>query len=651
MFPDFTKPFVLETDASGQGLGAVLSQQQGSGCIAPIADASRTLQKHEQNYGATELEALGVVWAIRHFRPYLYGHACKVYTDHEALKSLLNTPHPSGKLARWGLTIQELDLEIHYRPGRSNQAADALSRRVTPNDVTSSGSLVPTKDGDETIHRLTTSEEENAESLASRQDSDVELNIIKQYLLDNKLPDQEEKARELVLNKAQFEVIDDVLYHIEPDKTLRIVPPTLDRKGLFETAHGGVLGGHLRTAKMHSQLSKHYWWPRMRADIVKWTRSCQTCATRNVGKPLHPHLTPIPVAGPFDRVGVDVIRFPPSQRGNKYAVVFVDYLTKWPEVFPARDQSALTIARLLVEKVVTRHGVPTQLLSDRGASFLSNLMKEVYNLLGLKKVNTTAYHPQTDGLVERFNRTLTNMLSKKVKKGGKDWDQQLPYVLFAYRASLQETTGESPFFLLYGRTPGVPTDAALQSPVERSLIDLDDYCSELTTRMSTAWESAREHIKVSQGKQKQFHDRKSKDPKISVGDRVMVYFPSERLGKAYKFSRPFRGPYQVNKVFPNGAEVTSLSGNKARTIRVALDRVRRCPRELGDNPEESSFDGLKGMCVDDPIAEGAECSEDESSMQSPTPNVNTEAEPEKKKPETSRVRRSWRIRKRKKPMP
>ena len=156
-----------------------------------------------------------------------------------------------------------------------------------------------------------------------------------------------------------------------------------------------------------------------------------------MGRPVHP-LTPIPVAGPFDRVGVDVIRFPPSQRGNKYAIAFVDYLTKWPEVFPAKDQSALTIARLLVEKVVARHGVPTQLLSDRGASFLSNLMRKVYELLGLKKVNTTAYHPQTDGLVERFNRTLTDMLSKKVKKGGKDWDQQLPYVLFAYRASMQE---------------------------------------------------------------------------------------------------------------------------------------------------------------------------------------------------------------------
>ena len=145
---------------------------------------------------------------------------------------------------------------------------------------------------------------------------------------------------------------------------------------------------------------------------------------------------------------------------------------------------------------------PHNFLSDRGASFLSNLMKEVYNLLGLKKVNTTAYHPQTNGLVEWFNRTLTEMLSKKVQKGGKDWDQQLPYLLFAYRASLQESIGESPFFLLYGCTPGIPTDAALQSPIDRSLLDLDDYCSELTVRMSAAWESAREHIKTAQARQK-----------------------------------------------------------------------------------------------------------------------------------------------------
>ena len=135
---------------------------------------------------------------------------------------------------------------------------------------------------------------------------------------------------------------------------------------------------------------------------------------------MKPLLTPTPVGGPFDRVGVDVLQLPLSRQGNRYAVVFMDYLTKWPEVFAVPDQTALTIAWLLVEQVISRHGVPSQLLSDRGPAFLSNLVQELCAVMGMKKVNTTAYHPQTDGLVERFNRTLTDMLAKTTDKGGQD---------------------------------------------------------------------------------------------------------------------------------------------------------------------------------------------------------------------------------------
>ena len=173
----------------------------------------------------------------------------------------------------------------------------------------------------------------------------------------------------------------------------------------------------------------------MRSDITKWSRECEVCVSRNMGKPIRPFLTPIPVGGPFDRLGVDILKFPTSGHGKKYAVVFMDYLTKWPKVFATEDQSSSTIAELLVEHVITRHGVPSELLSDRGTAFLSKLILEVYKIMGIKKANTTAYHPQTDGLVERFNRTLTDMLAKCVEKGGKDWDSQLPYVLLAYRTS------------------------------------------------------------------------------------------------------------------------------------------------------------------------------------------------------------------------
>ena len=127
-FPNFDQEFILETDASGVGLGAILAQKQPDGTVQPIAYGSRTLQQQEKKYGATELEALGVVWAVKHFRHYIYGHHCHVFTNHEPLRSLLNTPHPSGKLARWGLALQEVDIVIHYRPGKSNVSADSLSR-------------------------------------------------------------------------------------------------------------------------------------------------------------------------------------------------------------------------------------------------------------------------------------------------------------------------------------------------------------------------------------------------------------------------------------------------------------------------------------------------------------------------------------------
>ena len=253
--------------------------------------------------------------------------------------------------------------------------------------------------------------------------------------------------------------MDDVLYHVEADKTLRVIPPEKDREKLFH----GAFGAHLRDAKVHSQLSKHYWWKGMRADIIRWCRTCLTCVTRKAGRAVKPPLTPIPVSGPCDHVGVDVVHFSNPYDGNQYAVVFMDYLAKWPEVFPTLEQTTLTIAKLLVEQVISRHGVPVELLSDRGSAFLSHLMKEVCQLLGIHRVNTTAYHPQTDGLVERFNRTLIDMLAKRVERNGNDWDTQLPYVLFAYRASLQESTGESPFFLMHGRDPRLPTELLMDS--------------------------------------------------------------------------------------------------------------------------------------------------------------------------------------------
>ena len=436
VYPHFDRPFMLETDASGAGLGAVLAQRQDDGLVKPVAYTSRSLQTHEKNYGITELEGLAVVWAVKQFRHYLYGLKCQVYTDHEALKALLNTPCPSGKLARWGMALQELDVEIFYRPGKRNSNADALSRAPLPEvgvDGAPYGIVSAVTVGGKDVQ---------SPELATLQREDPQLMEVITFLETGVLPAEEKSARSLVLSQSQYVIEDGILYRVEADSTLRVIPPTTQRNCLFQLAHGGRFGGHLGDVKVHSELRRHYWWPEMRKDMAKWTRACLVCAALIPGRAVRPPLTPIPVAGPFDRVGVDLIQFPRSQDGNQYAVVFVDYLTKWSEVFAVADQSAATVAKPLVEEIVTRHGVPAEVLSDRDQCFLSGLMKEVESILGFHKVNTTAYHPQTDGLVERFNQTLTAMLAKTVQSGGKDW--QLSYVLFAYQASLQESTQESP---------------------------------------------------------------------------------------------------------------------------------------------------------------------------------------------------------------
>ena len=253
----------------------------------------------------TELEALGVVWAVKHFRYYLYGQSCDVYTDHEALKSLLNTPHPSGKLARWGMALQEVDLTIHYRPGKKNANGNVLSR--TPDG---SFGVDPLEDDVDTIVAAVTPGNlaKSADvALSQRQRKDPTLGTIFAYLENGQLPQDERQARELTLTRAQYVVQNSVLFYMAKDKTLRVIPPTSDRQPLCQEVHSGKYGAHLWEAKIHNELSRHCWWPGMRSDISRWCQACLTCATRGVSRGVRVPLTPIPVSGPFDHVGVDII--------------------------------------------------------------------------------------------------------------------------------------------------------------------------------------------------------------------------------------------------------------------------------------------------------------------------------------------------------
>ena len=433
-YPQFgqEEKFIVETDASSLGIGAVLAQKQQDGYVHPVAYASRTLNPHERNYAITELETLALVWALKQFRPYILGHHCTVFTDHSACSSLLNSPNPSAKLARWAMSIQDLDLDIKYRSGKANVNADALSRNHSESDSSSEKQEalcheVSSHSSDrDNLDHLTNAMQEIAQQklleIKVQQRKDSELSEMILYLEKDQLPEDAAKAKKIALESSQYELLDGVLYHTTPGQTgmLCVVVPNDLRTDLLAEAHSGKFSGHFAERRVYNLLRRRYWWKGMHADVKRHCRSCLTCATRKgTGRAFKPPLQPIPVGGPFHRVGVDVLQLPLTESGNQYVVIFLDYLTKWVEAFAVPDQSATTIAKLLVEEIFCRHGAPEHLLSDRGANFLSSLIQDVCKYLGIKKVNTSGYHPQTDGLVERFNSTLINMLSKCAERMGK----------------------------------------------------------------------------------------------------------------------------------------------------------------------------------------------------------------------------------------
>ena len=309
-------------------------------------------------------------------------------------------------------------------------------------------------------------------------------------------------------------------------------------------------------------------------------------------------LLPIPVQDAFDRIACDIIGpFPVSKAGNRYVVVFSEYLTKWCECFPVPSIEASVIARLLVDEIFCRHGAPRTPLSDRGSNFLSSLVKEVCRLLNTKKVNTTAYHPQTDGLVERFNNTLAESISHFVSSNQQDWDVYIPAIQFAYRASPCVSTGDSPFYLLYGREPRLPPDVSLL-PATQISPSVEEHRARIVSQIEAAQSIARSNIARTQQLMKLQYDKNSADVPFEVGQRFWIYTPEVKKGLSKKLLSKWNGPFRIcRKLSPvhfqvrtcdNRLVATTVHANRLKRFYDPADRPILPPPV--DDPDDLSFD-------------------------------------------------------------
>ena len=283
-------------------------------------------------------------------------------------------------------------------------------------------------------------------NFGDEQRKDPNLREIFHFLQEQEVPDDARRAKKIALQSSlQFFTVDEkTLYFVDPkqEHCKRFAVPRHFQEQILKECHARGLSGHFFGRRTYASLVRRWWWDGMYADASHFVRSCLTCAiVSGDGKLSRPPLHPIPVQRPFQIVGVDVMDLLKTTNGNCHIVVFQDYLTKWPLVFPVADQKSITLVRLLVEEVIPFFGVPEALLLDRGTNLLSLLMKYSCQLLSIKKLNTITYHPQCDGMVERFNRTLKAMLQKQAATHGAQWDLYLFSVFWAYRNTPHETMG------------------------------------------------------------------------------------------------------------------------------------------------------------------------------------------------------------------
>ncbi|GFT96771.1 retrovirus-related Pol polyprotein from transposon 412 [Trichonephila clavipes] len=472
IYPQPDKPFILDTDASNESVGAVLSQEI-DGQERVVAYWSKCLSKPERNYCVTRKELLAIVKAIEHFHHYLYGQKFLLRTDHASLTWLMNFRNTEGQVARWIQRLNEYYFDIRHRKGSSHGNADALSRRPCPENCRHS-SRVETK-YDYAIRQITTStatppDPWSDEKVREDQMADPDIKPLIEFMeSSSKKPSWQDISAYSPTTKQYWALWNSlhlrngVLYRkfeSEDGKTFRwqLVLPRSRIPGVLKELHGSPTGGHFGVMKTLHRVRERFCWGKVRADVEQWCKSCDACSARKGPKirsrgKLHRYN----VGAPFERIAFDILGpLPRTASGNKYLLVVMDYFTKWPEVYPIPDQEAPTVAEAVVQHWISRYGVPLQLHSDQGRNFVSAVLKGVCELLGIDKTKTTPLHPQSDGMVERFNRTILNNLSLMVSKNQQDWDQKVPLFLLAYRSAVHETTGYSPSQMLFGRDLRLP---------------------------------------------------------------------------------------------------------------------------------------------------------------------------------------------------
>lgn len=595
-FPDFNKAmndpdkrFVVITDASKVGLGALLCQPDDKKFLRPVYFASRRCNSSESRYSPTELEALGIKFAASKFAQFITGMPVKVLTDHKALIPMFKKQSETGNLRvdRFLLELKsKFDFDVIYYPGKSNVVADALSRGFALDEIPNNeGSIASVRriavaaltNHDNAVcddHELWIGELETGDMAA-----------VYKFLRDKELPIEAIERQRTIQMSADFVLQEQILYRKNSYGSIAVCVPESSRNALIRDWHRGQCGAHRSGQSIFDAFRRRYYWPTMRADCMAQARGCLICAQCRQPRKNQAPLVPIVTTRPWELVCVDVLEIGTSRSKNRYVLAMMDHFSKWAEAQPIPNKEAGTIAQVTVEKWILRFGCMERLHSDMGRELCNETLNEICRILGMNKSTTRGYDAAANGLVERFNRTLLAALQRSTPSTYA-WDDRVAYLVFSHNVTPNSTKGYSLFEIIFGKLARFPTSGALpERPRPEYTVDMETYLQFFNENLDQIRSEVSRNTNDARQRQKEHHDKQPSvaSEKYHAGDKVMVHVPNESNNAAYRKLAPRNfGPYEIKSIERTAATVVPLGRPETEAIEVPLERLVPVPPELGD---------------------------------------------------------------------